>query len=520
MRKRTDGLLFKFGIMFFIFTLVTLILCTVMMYINQFQSYRRTCQDNIRKMGKYLESMIMNEKDDFKLYQDYFMDHYHDMEIPIDFDNFQGKKQEFNDLFNETYPGQSFGSDISFKQLTPRLQKLYAEYMQEYWLLTFEDATRDFGLAYCYYITISENDDDSYEVYYVIDAERTARDGSGGKLLHLADQYHHTPAKQPIEWKVWSTGETVEGFQEWDNEYGHTYSNYVPLIINGEKMGLVTTEVDVDDFNHAILVNTFEEILLIAIALIICVTAILFCMHKLYISKIVSLSEAVEKYSTDKNSAVAKEIENFNNNKDEISELAGQISSMIIELEFHIKNLIATHKELADTKEKANSMQALANKDALTGIRNKSAYDQEVQTLDETLKHERLEFGIAMIDLNFLKRINDTYGHEQGNIAIKRLCHMVCVIFDHSPVFRVGGDEFVVILKAHDLIHYEELKKQFEDEMESLWNDEAIPEWERISAAIGAAFFDPSKDYCVTDVFKRADTAMYERKKEMKAVRE
>ena len=96
---------------------------------------------------------------------------------------------------------------------------------------------------------------------------------------------------------------------------------------------------------------------------------------------------------------------------------------------------------------------------------------------------------------------------------------MVCVIFDHSPVFRVGGDEFVVILRGHDMEHYEELKKRFEDEMEVIRNDPEIPRWEKVSAAIGAAFFDPEKDKTAADVFKRADSMMYERKKEMKALR-
>ncbi|MCR4589935.1 MAG: GGDEF domain-containing protein [Lachnospiraceae bacterium] len=519
MKKRNDGLLFKFGLFFAVFTIVTLFLCSLMMYFSQMQSYKKQCQENIRMMGKYLESMILNEGQEFQFYQRYYMGHYHDMEIPIDFDDFHDKKMEFHRLFHETYPGMTYGDDLTFSQLTPELQKTYAEYMQEYWLLTFEAAKRDFNLAYCYYLTVDENEDDSYEVYYMIDAERTEREGSGGKFLHLGDQYHHTPENQEIEWTVWSTGKAVNKFQEWDNNYGHTYTNYVPLIIDGNKMGLICTEVDVDKVNLQILLNTIKEMLLIAVVLILCVVGSLVFLNKVLISKIIGMSEDVERYSADKDASIAKDMEKYNNTGDELSDLAGQISSMIVELDFHMKNLIATHKELTETRERASSMQALANKDALTGVRNKTAYDNELALIEKGLKESPIDFGIAMIDLNYLKKINDTFGHEQGNTAIKKLCHMVCVIFDHSPVFRIGGDEFVVILRGHDLEHFDELQARFEEEMEFVRNDENTPQWEKVSAAIGAAFFDPAIDSTAADVFKRADNMMYERKKEMKAIR-
>lgn len=123
------------------------------------------------------------------------------------------------------------------------------------------------------------------------------------------------------------------------------------------------------------------------------------------------------------------------------------------------------------------------------------------------------------IDLNYLKRINDTYGHEQGNIAIKRLSRIVCVIFAHSPVFRIGGDEFAVILKNDDLKNVDALVEKFNSTFDKMSQDDSLEPWEHISAAIGIALYDPLRDNNLTNVFKRADKAMYARKKEMKAVR-
>ena len=124
-----------------------------------------------------------------------------------------------------------------------------------------------------------------------------------------------------------------------------------------------------------------------------------------------------------------------------------------------------------------------------------------------------------MIDLNFLKFINDTFGHEQGNLAIIGLTKLVCKIFAHSPVFRIGGDEFAVILKNDDYKNIKALEKTFNDRINELAADDALLPWEKISAALGYALFDPEKDKSTDDVFKRADQNMYERKKAMKAER-
>jgi GGDEF domain-containing protein len=53
-----------------------------------------------------------------------------------------------------------------------------------------------------------------------------------------------------------------------------------------------------------------------------------------------------------------------------------------------------------------------------------------------------------MFDLNDLKHINDRYGHERGDEYIVNCCRLICQVFKHSPVFRIGGDEFVALLRG------------------------------------------------------------------------
>ena len=193
---------------------------------------------------------------------------------------------------------------------------------------------------------------------------------------------------------------------------------------------------------------------------------------------------------------------------------------MILELENYIKSLFETSKALRDTQERADAMSELATKDALTGIRNKTSYDQEVKKLEWKMGgDENLQFAIAMIDLNYLKRLNDTFGHDKGNIAIKKLCYIVCHIFEHSPVFRIGGDEFVVILLGEDFERRDTLCSIFNSKLEEIKENTDLEPWEKVSASIGIAVYDKSIDSNVDNVFKRADKEMYQRKKEMKANR-
>ncbi|MCR5250582.1 MAG: diguanylate cyclase [Lachnospiraceae bacterium] len=124
-----------------------------------------------------------------------------------------------------------------------------------------------------------------------------------------------------------------------------------------------------------------------------------------------------------------------------------------------------------------------------------------------------------MVDLNFLKKTNDTYGHEKGNISIRRLCMLVCEVFEHSPVFRIGGDEFIVVLKNRDYRNVDNLIADFYRHLDEAQNDDTLKPWEQISAAIGYAKFDKTVDKTVDDVFKKADKAMYDRKVAMKAER-
>jgi diguanylate cyclase (GGDEF)-like protein len=145
-------------------------------------------------------------------------------------------------------------------------------------------------------------------------------------------------------------------------------------------------------------------------------------------------------------------------------------------------------------------------------VGSKLAYDRQMKDLTEEIQQGNAQFGIVMIDMNSLKYLNDTYGHEKGNQAIIKTCSVICDTFKHSPVYRIGGDEFVVVLKGRDYDNVEELVQQFKHNLDQL---EGRP-WEKVSAAIGYALYEGEDS--ADEVFREADHMMYENKKEIKGI--
>ena len=148
----------------------------------------------------------------------------------------------------------------------------------------------------------------------------------------------------------------------------------------------------------------------------------------------------------------------------------------------------------------------LANRDALTGVKSMNAYVEEEHRIDEEIASGTVSpFAVLVCDLNRLKEINDTRGHNAGDQYIKNACAVICRIFKHSPVFRVGGDEFAVLLYGSDFESREELLEQIR---ESACCGEEYP-----VIASGLAEYIPGVDNSLSSVFDRADAAMYGNKK-------
>lgn len=155
----------------------------------------------------------------------------------------------------------------------------------------------------------------------------------------------------------------------------------------------------------------------------------------------------------------------------------------------------------------------LANRDALTGVKSKHAYLEEEERVNQEIASGHTEeFAVAVCDLNDLKTVNDTLGHKAGDQYIRDACSAICHVFKHSPVFRVGGDEFVAILRGTDYERRDSLK-----ELMNQINEDKVNQGGAVIAC-GMSDYLPGEDKILGSVFERADAAMYENKKLWKKV--
>ncbi|MBR2589491.1 MAG: diguanylate cyclase [Clostridia bacterium] len=176
--------------------------------------------------------------------------------------------------------------------------------------------------------------------------------------------------------------------------------------------------------------------------------------------------------------------------------------------------LTKTFTELSSNlKQYIGDLNDLAYADSLTSLHNKGAFDICIKNMQSKLEEPKgtLEFAICIFDCNWLKRVNDQNGHDKGDIYLKEAANIICEVFMHSPVFRIGGDEFAALLLDGDYRDREALLESFDKKCSEV-RREKTEAWEKIDVARGIAVYDPQEDETVNDVIRRADKNMYENK--------
>jgi len=180
------------------------------------------------------------------------------------------------------------------------------------------------------------------------------------------------------------------------------------------------------------------------------------------------------------------------------------LATCIIHSFVYRDKMIEHASEMATTK-------IMAHKDALTGVRNKLAYIETLRDLESRADEGKISnYGIVVFDVNDLKLTNDTLGHDAGDKLLKEACSLICKSFDHCPVFRVGGDEFVAILMGDSYNESDELIRNFEEIIDGNLKTG------NVVIASGYDIYRPDAEETYNDVFKRADTKMYARKEQLK----
>lgn len=157
---------------------------------------------------------------------------------------------------------------------------------------------------------------------------------------------------------------------------------------------------------------------------------------------------------------------------------------------------------------------SLAYTDNMTGLNNKAAFLMTRDVIESEVKLGRASFTLVMMDVNNLKLINDSIGHEKGDLLLKHCAQCMRDVFPGFPLYRIGGDEFCSIINNSSdpqllIERLQERTANMSGEDFSIFNVS-------YQIAAGYATFNKNTDSSFQQVFNRADQAMYENKKKLK----
>jgi diguanylate cyclase (GGDEF)-like protein len=185
---------------------------------------------------------------------------------------------------------------------------------------------------------------------------------------------------------------------------------------------------------------------------------------------------------------------------DQVTELTGKIRST--------QNTIK--KYLLTTEKRAYIV-------SLSQVGNRGAYMEKMEKVGLGQP-----FTIMALDIDYLKKVNDTFGHNYGDQYIQKIAEILkktCLEqgidlgdgYHHHTIFRIGGDEFAIITQEMS----EEQRQQFKDSLNA--NLDAFNQQKKLpfplSVSIGCANFDPKEDHSFLDAYEKADKEMYIQKK-------
>ena len=158
------------------------------------------------------------------------------------------------------------------------------------------------------------------------------------------------------------------------------------------------------------------------------------------------------------------------------------------------------------------AMRSLAQTDALSGLLNRRGFDLFAQDAMEQFRRQGRNFAILMADIDFFKKVNDTYGHAAGDEAIRVIARTLTQsLRGTDKVARFGGEEFVILIReiGHEGVQSvaQNLRRAVEAQ-EIACGDQRLSVTISIGGAVSAA-----TDRDVQDVIERSDTALYEAKR-------
>jgi diguanylate cyclase (GGDEF)-like protein/PAS domain S-box-containing protein len=172
------------------------------------------------------------------------------------------------------------------------------------------------------------------------------------------------------------------------------------------------------------------------------------------------------------------------------------------------KEFLMTTVDVTELYNAFKKIQKQSLTDELTGLQNRKAYNQRVDELLSEFKRYKTVFSFLMFDIDYFKSINDKYGHDAGDKVLVKLSEVVnSVIRKNDYIYRVGGEEFVILLSNTDLGSAKTLAEKLRERVEK---DVDTLEDRSVTISVGVS---EVREYDTVDsIFKRADDNLYKSK--------
>ncbi len=180
-----------------------------------------------------------------------------------------------------------------------------------------------------------------------------------------------------------------------------------------------------------------------------------------------------------------------------------------------LTDVLAFGNDVSERKRMEDQLLRLSNEDGLTQIANRRCFDQQLQKEWHRALRDHLPLTICMIDIDYFKRYNDTYGHLEGDCCLRQVAVNLQgqVKRPADLVARYGGEEFVALLPNTDNQGGPLMAEHFRQHIENLnipHSDSPIAN--RVTISVGVATTIPDKDATIASLLTMADQALYEAK--------
>ncbi len=194
-----------------------------------------------------------------------------------------------------------------------------------------------------------------------------------------------------------------------------------------------------------------------------------------------------------------------------VSQLINHLGDLRRKNELLIKEVEEQKQVIEDLKQRLKSLEQEANLDYLTNVYNRRSVERALRELfDDFLKQERV-FSVLIVDLNYLKRINDTYGHNVGDRVLANVAYAIRSSLRAKDILgRWGGDEFLVLLPGADMEVARKVKERIKERVKELTifvDSESL----KMSVSVGVAQVNKSHSKA-EDLIEEADKDMYKDK--------